>query len=121
MIRHRDSVEGVIGLMRKVGRHRAQRHMEDVRTALMVLTGVDHGRSQDAWNEWWNDNKRTLEIQAEPHALPKKAQREWDRYWGLEPAEEERPAKRRDGEGRRRGGGDGGDGGGDQSGDGGGS
>ncbi|MDP6987982.1 MAG: hypothetical protein QF903_00715 [Planctomycetota bacterium] len=109
-IRHRDAVEGVIGLMRKVGRHRAQRHMEDVRTALIVLTGADHGRSQDAWNDWWNENKRGLEIGPEPHALPKKTQRAWDRYWGKagdEAAGDEERPERGGGERRRRGGGGG--------------
>jgi hypothetical protein len=114
MIRHRDAVEGVIGLMRKVGRHRAQRHMEDVRTSLMILTGADHGRSQEAWNGWWNDNKRTLEISEKPHALPKKTQKAWDRYWGLEQSKDER--RERGGDERRRRDGDGdGDGDGDDA------
>ncbi|HJP02182.1 MAG TPA: hypothetical protein QF764_10475 [Planctomycetota bacterium] len=104
MIRHHDAVEGVIGLMRKVGRNRANRHMEDVRVSLMILTGADHGRSQEAWNNWWNDNKRTLEIGEKPHTLPKKTQKAWDRYWGLEQSEVDRPEKRaeREGEGRPR-------------------
>ncbi len=40
--------------MRVAGRENVQNNMGHFRTALMVLTGVDKGTSQDLWIEWWN-------------------------------------------------------------------
>jgi hypothetical protein len=57
--------------------------MENLRVALMVLTGVDQGTSQDAWMAWWNDHKKTLEISPTPPALPRSIQNRWNEYWGL--------------------------------------
>jgi len=82
-IRDRRAVEQLIALITKASRHQVQPHMQHVRMALMVLTGVDQGTSQDAWLHWWNKNKKTLEVSVEPPRLPRGIQRRWDEYWGL--------------------------------------
>ena len=88
------SVKELFDVMKRMGKNRAQPYMGEFSTALMVLTGVDQGKSQVAWTKWWNDNKRKLEISPELPKLPKKTLYSWSRYWGLELPEERR--KRRD-------------------------
>ena len=94
-IRDVRSLEALMGLMKLAGRQQIQNHMRTFRLALMVLTGTDEGLSQDAWVRWWNDNKRKLVVAAEPPALPKELQRQWNSYWG-KAMERERGTKRGD-------------------------
>jgi hypothetical protein len=104
-IRDPESVEELMGLMKKVGRHKAQPYMGEFRLSLMVLTGVDQGKSVDLWIKWWNDAKRDLVVSEKAPKLPQKDQTRWDSYWGNE-RQYERDQRR-----RKRG--DDGDGGGD--------
>lgn len=83
-IRSYDSVDELMSVMKAGKRSHIQSLMTDFRMSLMVLTGVDNGESQDEWIDWWSDNKKDLEIRAEPHLLPKKEQYQWDRYWGYD-------------------------------------
>ena len=83
-IRDVKSVEALMGLMKKASRRRTQPYMNEFQMSLMVLTGTDSGKSQDAWIAWWNDNKRGLEVAPVAPELPKHLQRKWDRYWGVE-------------------------------------
>jgi hypothetical protein len=83
-IRDPKSVEALMGLMKKAGRNRTQPYMDDFRMSLMVLTGTDNGKSQEAWIAWWNDNKKGLVVTPVAPELPKKMQYKWNRYWGIE-------------------------------------
>jgi hypothetical protein len=83
-IRTRDSFDEVIALMQKVGRKKSVPYMDDFRMALMHLTGVDKGKSNEAWMRWWNDNKRSFKLPSKEPVLPKAQARFWSRYWGLE-------------------------------------
>jgi hypothetical protein len=94
-IRHADSVAALVGMMRSGGRERVQEYMGDFRVGLMMLTGQDHGRSQDAWQAWWNENKKRVEVAPEAPRLPAVEQRAWEYFWGL-PATYERGKKRGD-------------------------
>ena len=77
--REAKSVEELFDLMKRFGKYNAQSYMGDISTALMVLTGVDHGKSQAAWTAWWNENKRKLEASPEPPKLPRKTPSPWSR------------------------------------------
>jgi HEAT repeats len=94
-IRDPRSVEALMGAMKSAGRTEIQPFMEDFRLALMVLTGVDQGPSQDLWIRWWNDNKRDLVVAEEEPALPKMLAQRWAYYWGRGRLDE-RPRKRGD-------------------------
>jgi len=94
-IRDEQSVEELMGLMKKVGRQKAQPYMGEFRLALMHLTGVDQGKSLDLWIKWWNGAKKDLELPAQPPLLPKQEQMRWDYYWGIERINE-RDERRRD-------------------------
>jgi len=85
-----ESVKELFDVMKRFGKNRAQPYMGDLSTALMVLTGVDQGKSQTAWTRWWNDNKRDLKVSPKLPKLPKKTLASWSRYWGLELPEERR-------------------------------
>jgi hypothetical protein len=81
-VRSMDSVEALISMSRKAGGRRGNsRHGNDLRLALCVLTGVDNGAQSSKWNDWWNDNKKTLEISKDPAPLPRSLAKQWDRYW----------------------------------------
>lgn len=81
-VRSTRSVEALMKIMSSAARHRVQPYMRDLRMALMLLTGVDRGDSQDDWREWWNDHKRGFEVTPEAPLLPPRMQRQWDAYWG---------------------------------------
>lgn len=81
-IRTNESLEALVGLMRVTRREKVQNNMEHFRTSLMILTGVDKGKSQQLWMGWWNDNKKTFEVGEKAPRLPKKMQQAWDMYWG---------------------------------------
>ena len=85
-----EAVEELFDVMKRFGKNKAQPYMGELSTALMVLTGIDQGKSQTAWTRWWNDNKRDLEVSEELPKLPKKTLASWSRYWGLELPEERR-------------------------------
>ncbi|MBL8859668.1 MAG: HEAT repeat domain-containing protein [Planctomycetes bacterium] len=92
-IRTKASVEKLFDLMRSAGPYKIQPHMGLFRTSLMVLTGVDHGTSSEAWMKWWNQSRAKLEIEAKAAPLPKATQYAWDLYWG-ENRPMDRPEKR---------------------------
>lgn len=83
-IRSNKAAEELIGLMRAAGRDKVQPYMGTFRLALVALTGVDKGLSQDEWMAWWNDNKSKLEVKSELPPLPKDLYQRWAYYWGLE-------------------------------------
>jgi hypothetical protein len=93
-IRTDASLEAAIGLMRKTGprgrRASSNVHIGDMRTTLVVLTGVDNGPRMDAWIEWWNDNKKTFEVSAKMPEVPKDVLRRWQKYWEIQPTKKER-------------------------------
>jgi hypothetical protein len=94
-IRDPRSVEQLIALMRVAGRHKLQPFMATFRLALMRLTGVDQGLSQDLWMGWWNEHKDKLEVAKVAPPMPKDLQLRWDYYWGNE-VQRERGKKRGD-------------------------
>lgn len=81
-VRSIDSVEALISMSRKAGGRRGNSpHGEDLRLALCALTGVDNGAQSSKWNDWWIDNRKTLEISKDPAPLPRSLTKRWDRYW----------------------------------------
>jgi hypothetical protein len=94
-IRDKESVEELMAMMAKVGRHKAQPYMDDFRLALMRLTGSDNGKSLDLWVDWWNGAKKELEVRPEPPLMAKRDQQRWDSYWG-NPRKYEREKRRGD-------------------------
>ncbi len=84
MIRHADSVAGLVKLLQSVTARVREPLMEDFRTSLYLLTGVDKGTNTRAWLAWWNKNKKTIKVATEAPKLPELAQIRWERYWGLE-------------------------------------
>lgn len=83
-IRSAESVKQIFDLMKKVDRRKVQPRMQDIRVALVVLTHVDQGTSQDRWLSWWNENKKAYELPAQTPKLPKDLANSWGRYWGYQ-------------------------------------
>jgi hypothetical protein len=59
----------------------SERFMVDMRVALFVLTGEDHGTDKDAWFAWWRENKKKWRISPDRPKLPKADQATWELYW----------------------------------------
>lgn len=93
MIRHTESIEALMTMMRRGRRQDVQRNMAHFRIALMQLGGVDRGNNQEAWVEWWGDTKREFEMAEQAPLMPKALQAKWDRYWDIE-RDEERETRR---------------------------
>lgn len=109
-IPHMDAVEEIVSIMNKLranegGRGRRDEREENVKNmdviqlALNHLTGADEGTDRRAWQKWWNNNKRDIEI--DPDAMPlmvRNLENKWRSYWN-EPRERER-GERDEGRGR---------------------
>ena len=100
------SIEALIDLLKIAGPRKTDPHMQEFRTALIVLTGVDRGPSQEGWFAWWNEHKHALRVTATPAELPKPLQVVWDHYWGTHEGEGARGDRRerREKGGREKGG-----------------
>jgi len=110
-IPHMDAVEEIISIMNKLranegGRGRKDEREENVKNmdviqlALNHLTGADEGTDRRAWQKWWNNNKRDIEI--DPEEMPimtRNLENKWRAYWN-EPKERERGQDRDEGRGR---------------------
>lgn len=99
-IRTRDALEALFDILATTvggaGQRRIQgRVLEDVRLALMLLTGLDQGLSPELWEQWWRENRKTFQIPRETPLLAKELRREWDAFWGL-PTVYEREGRRED-------------------------
>jgi hypothetical protein len=84
-IRTKDSVEALMKLADEVGFVDMHNHLEDFRLALVVLSGVDHGRSLDAWRAWWRGTRETF---APPQRVGELAPADavrWREFWGEAP------------------------------------
>lgn len=98
-IRTRESLEALLGVLALTGpgglERRVLPQMDDMRLSLMMLTGVDQGRSPQHWERWWRANREAFQIPAEPPLLPKELREVWDQFFGL-PREYERDPRRED-------------------------
>lgn len=81
-IRDVAAIEELFSLMKSADRKYVQPYMNDFNLSLVVLIGVEQGRSQDLWLKWWNDHKKTLTVLEKPPKLPQALARRWDGYWG---------------------------------------
>ncbi|MCZ6573053.1 MAG: HEAT repeat domain-containing protein [Planctomycetota bacterium] len=50
-------------------------------TALVVLTGEDHGYGRFEWQQWWSDNRRTVKISDARPPVSKEVRSFWESYW----------------------------------------
>lgn len=86
-IRSRESVEALLGILAEsgseVGTRRVKPWMEDMRLALVVLTGVDQGLSPELWERWWRENRKGFQVPAELPELPREMRETWADFWGL--------------------------------------
>lgn len=90
-IRSEKSVDALFDMLKKVGMNQADRYMDDIRLALVRLTGEDQGKAPEMWNKWWRDQKN-YKLPAEPVALKEVDQKAWDSYWGIDSTREPRRA-----------------------------
>ncbi len=88
-IRSKAAVEALMKLADEIGFVDMHNHLEDFRLALVVLSGVDHGRSLDAWRAWWNSARGTFEPQERMAPLAPKDAARWREHWGEGPAGEQ--------------------------------
>ncbi len=98
-IRSKDSVAALMKLMAETagaaGHRRFAGWMEDFRLSLMILTGVDQGKTPEHWERWWRENQKTFVLPPEPPPLPKAQRTRWNVFWG-NPKDYERSPLRED-------------------------
>jgi hypothetical protein len=91
-----EALFGIVATTSPSGRERRiAPYMSDARLALVVLTGVDQGALPETWERWWQKNRKTFELPAEPPLLPKIERDAWDQFFGL-PRDYERDRRRED-------------------------
>lgn len=83
-IRARESVETLLGIMRRASAREVERYMSELRLSLMVLTGTDQGPAAEAWQRWWKVTGKDFEVSPERSRLPRPDLERWIRYWGLD-------------------------------------
>lgn len=104
-VRDPQAVAELVSLMNKAGRgRRGPDFRNDFRLALWALTGSDEGTTYEAWQRWWNDNKRDLTLPEGVAETPRELAARWRMTWRSPGERGEGPAGGR-GQGRRRGGG----------------
>ena len=95
-IRTREALEALLGLLAAVGpggQRQIQGQIADVRIALVFLTGVDHGRSPELWEQWWREHGKSFRVPPEPVRLAPEMQAVWDAFWGERRAYERGPRR----------------------------
>lgn len=81
-IRDVKSVEALLDMLKSGAARRRHPNIKEIHLALTVLTGAEVKSSADAWQEWWNDNKKDLEIsKEEQEATTKRARATWKTIW----------------------------------------
>ncbi len=92
-IRSKASVEALMKLADEIGFVDMHSHLEDFRLALVVLSGVDHGRSLEAWRAWWSSARATFEPAERTQPLSPKDAARWREHWGEESAGEQQASR----------------------------
>lgn len=80
------SKTGVVG-----GRQRGgiKNIMKEAQRSLIVLTGTDQGTSQQAWQDWWSDNRKSFKMSEKEWSMENaRTQRQWDNLWKTEEEKE---------------------------------
>jgi hypothetical protein len=47
----------------------------------VTLTGQDLGRAKEAWEAWWQKNRRKFKVAQGWPSVPADVQRYWENYW----------------------------------------
>jgi len=89
-IRDARAVEAILGLTKSVGPNTLDRYMDDVRLALLALTGEDRGKDSQQWEEWWREHKKDYQVAPEMKPLPDADRSRWNAFWGLEQKQEQK-------------------------------
>jgi len=95
-VRDVESLEMIVSLMNKLrsneggkGEPKGGRedvpHMGTIQLALHVLTGANEGTERSAWQRWWNDNKKDVEITDEYPTLERALEVKWFEFWNETP------------------------------------
>jgi PBS lyase HEAT-like repeat len=93
-IRVRESVDELIRMMRSAPAPRVAELGLELRTALVLLTGVDKGTDATLWINWYGDAKNELVIAPEPpEEVPPEIRRCWTAFWGPERQKGKGPAR----------------------------
>lgn len=81
-IRDAQAVGAVFDLLEKVAERDLDRCMDDIRLALVRLTGQDLGKDPRRWKSWWRDSKQGCAVAAEAQPLPEELRVGWNECWG---------------------------------------
>lgn len=89
-MRTADAAKAIFGEMKKTDVKRLRGRLPNVRPALIYLTGTDAGQDPARWLQWWESNRKTFEVPAQPPKLSGDYASQWARFWGDEMTYERR-------------------------------
>lgn len=99
-IRVDQALEAVMDLTNQAGKNKVEPYMDDVRTALVVLSGEDKGPALDAWRSWWNEKGKDAHVAPQPpEQLPREVQARWNGFWKAKVPGFEAPPEKQGGPG----------------------
>lgn len=83
-IRHVESIEHLLDVGRKTRGLRVRPYVDELRTSLAMLLGVDKGEVLERWEDHWKEVRKEFVMAEKPPLLPEALQYRWNRFWGLE-------------------------------------
>lgn len=89
------ALEGIFDALGKQDLRRLTGTKEELRTALVYLTGTDQGESLQAWVRWWRENRKGFEL---PEKAPKLSGRMLEMWGGFWDEDRRTPRQRRRGD-----------------------
>lgn len=94
------SKTGAVGGRRRGG---VKNIMKEAQRSLIVLTGTDQGTSQQAWQDWWSDNRKSFKVSEKEWSLENaRTQRQWDNLWKTDEEKESEREEAKDKAKKRR-------------------
>ena len=89
------TLEAIFDALGKQDLRRTDDSHQDLRTALVHLTGTDQGESMRSWLRWWRENRKGFELPEKAPTLSGQMLEAWSRFWG---EDREQPRQRRRGD-----------------------
>ena len=90
-----ETLEAIFDALGKQDLRRTDDSRQDLRTALVYLTGTDQGESMRSWLRWWRENRKGFELPEKAPTLSGQMLDAWGRFWG---EDREQPRQRRRGD-----------------------
>ena len=83
MIRDDASLEAFIKLLKRTDQKTLARNANSIQLGMMMLTGVDQGRSPERWLSWWTKAKKDFKVSPVQPRLTIETTKRWNYFWSI--------------------------------------